>query len=79
MTDTTPELLIDVTSLPPGDTEWLTVLLSYRRLARRGGIRRIQSAIYDDVRAVLRARLEAVRFIPFSPVELHSRYRYSDG
>jgi len=31
-----------------------------RRLARRGGVKRISSFIYDDTRAVLRSFLESV-------------------
>jgi histone H3/H4 len=32
--------------------------LNHRRLARRGGIKRISAMIYDDIRAVLKKRLE---------------------
>lgn len=32
----------------------------YRRLARRGGVKRISAGIYADVRAALKARLETV-------------------
>ncbi|KAL4723113.1 Histone H4 [Fusarium chlamydosporum] len=31
-----------------------------RRLARRGGVKRISGSIYDDVRAALKARLEMI-------------------
>lgn len=31
-----------------------------RRLARRGGVKRISGAIYEDVRTVLKARLEEI-------------------
>jgi hypothetical protein len=33
-----------------------------RRLARRGGVKRISATIYDDVRAALKQRLEIVSF-----------------
>ncbi|WZH41063.1 histone-fold-containing protein [Fusarium acuminatum] len=32
----------------------------YRRLARRGGVKRISAGIYEDVRAALKARLETI-------------------
>ncbi|GKU00793.1 histone h4 [Fusarium langsethiae] len=31
-----------------------------RRLARRGGVKRISAGIYDDIRAALKARLESI-------------------
>ncbi|KAI0009502.1 histone-fold-containing protein [Xylariaceae sp. FL0662B] len=31
-----------------------------RRLARRGGVKRISAQIYDDIRSALRARLETI-------------------
>jgi histone H4 len=31
-----------------------------RRLARRGGVKRISATIYDDIRAALKARLESI-------------------
>ncbi|EOO01438.1 putative histone h4 protein [Phaeoacremonium minimum UCRPA7] len=31
-----------------------------RRLARRGGVKRISGSIYDDIRAALKARLELI-------------------
>lgn len=31
-----------------------------RRLARRGGVKRISAAIYDDVRAAVKARLQTI-------------------
>lgn len=40
-------------------------------MARRGGVKRISAGIYDETRAVLRARLEEVRFsvrAVFSPL-----------
>ena len=33
----------------------------FRRLARRGGVKRISASIYDEIRAALKARLETVR------------------
>lgn len=35
-------------------------LTCYRRLARRGGVKRISMNIYDDIRAVVKERLELV-------------------
>ncbi|MCJ1324249.1 hypothetical protein MMC10_000911 [Thelotrema lepadinum] len=32
----------------------------HRRLARRGGVKRISAAIYDDIRGVVRSRLEMI-------------------
>lgn len=35
-----------------------------RRLARRGGVKRVSAHIYDEVRQVLRAHLERVSRVP---------------
>lgn len=37
-----------------------TDTVKHRRLARRGGVKRISAGIYDEVRAALKARLESV-------------------
>jgi hypothetical protein len=36
-------------------------LTDFRRLARRGGVKRIAGTIYDDVRKALKDRLQSVR------------------
>ncbi|QPC78415.1 hypothetical protein HYE68_009167 [Fusarium pseudograminearum] len=35
-------------------------MITSRRLARRGGVKRISAGIYDDIRAALKARLETI-------------------
>ncbi|KAM0503381.1 hypothetical protein ACHAP8_003424 [Fusarium lateritium] len=49
---------------PPGQqsTGGKTVLggKRHRRLARRGGVKRISATIYDDIRVALKARLESI-------------------
>lgn len=37
-----------------------TDTVKHRRLARRGGVKRISAGIYDEVRAALKSRLEQV-------------------
>lgn len=37
-----------------------TDTMKHRRLARRGGVKRISAGIYDEVRAALKSRLEAI-------------------
>ncbi|KAI1015238.1 hypothetical protein LB503_003914 [Fusarium chuoi] len=37
-----------------------TDTVKHRRLARRGGVKRISAGIYDEVRAALKARLESI-------------------
>lgn len=44
-----------------------------RRLARRGGVKRIQATIYDETRLVLRKRLEALLKDICAVVELSDR------
>ncbi|KAJ4020574.1 hypothetical protein NW766_002063 [Fusarium irregulare] len=46
----------------PSNTGGKTVLggKRHRRLARRGGVKRISASIYDEVRAALKARLETI-------------------
>lgn len=38
---------------------------TYRRLARRGGVKRISAIVYSDVRQALKDRLALVRFASF--------------
>lgn len=57
-------LAFAVRSMPTIDLLPSTPILTlafYRRLARRGGVKRISGNIYDDIRTVLRSRLELVR------------------
>lgn len=37
-----------------------TDAVKHRRLARRGGVKRISAGIYDEVRVALKSRLEQV-------------------
>lgn len=41
-----------------------------RRLARRGGVKRISGQIYDEVRTALKQRLQLVRFYIYSYIEV---------
>ncbi|CAO2654784.1 Nn.00g115170.m01.CDS01 [Neocucurbitaria sp. VM-36] len=46
---------------------------SLRRIARRGGVKRISATIYDDVRLALKARLTAIMKDVIAVVELGGR------
>lgn len=41
--------------------QWLTIVV-IRRLARRGGVKRISGTIYDETRVVLKNHLAEVRY-----------------
>ncbi|KAJ6444603.1 core histone h2A/H2B/H3/H4 domain-containing protein [Purpureocillium lavendulum] len=44
----------------------------HRRLARRGGVKRISAGIYDEIRVALRARLETILRICTAVIEYRS-------
>lgn len=45
-----------------------------RRLARRGGVKRISAMIYEDARLAMKNRLELVSLSPLSVVNLEVCY-----
>lgn len=69
----------NLTNIPPKNRKVLRDNLQgvtkgdIRRLARRGGVKRIQATIYDETRLVLRKRLEALLKDICAVVELSDR------
>lgn len=69
----------NLTKIPPKNRKVLRDNLQgvtkgdIRRLARRGGVKRIQATIYDETRLVLRKRLEALLKDICAVVELSDR------
>ncbi|KAL8961795.1 MAG: hypothetical protein Q9193_001696 [Seirophora villosa] len=54
-------------------------LRRHRRMARRGGVKRISSTIYDDARAAMTDRLKAVRKTNFFSVPTTSNGPMKDS